>query len=58
MRDEAGEKDFGVPAEVVIEVLGQFLARCLLAADFWPLNILGGSAGECPNHSFCSLVIV
>lgn len=56
-RDGAGEKvSASVSEEVVIEVLGQFLAHCLLTAGFWPLNILGGSAGT--SHSFCRLVIV
>lgn len=44
-RDGAGGKDgtFGVSVstDVVIKILGQLLAHCLLAAGFWLLNILG-----------------
>lgn len=52
--DDAGKKGFwSVSMEVVIKVLGQFSAHSSLVACFCPLNILEGSAGDCPDPSFC-----
>lgn len=51
-------KIWSVSTEVVIKVLGQFSAHCSLVACFCHLNILEGSAGDCPDHSFCLPVAV